>query len=85
MVASLSGAGYGLYAGLRHDVGRTPANDRVRRQRYTEVNSTGARPRAEREASGLRPSNLIQVMLAKGSSFIIPSDAGVETKGIYDC
>ncbi len=44
-----------------------PANDRVRRQRYTEVNSTGALARAEREASRLRPSNLIQVMLAKGA------------------
>ena len=44
-----------------------PAHDRVRRQRYTQVNSTGALPRAEREASGLRPSNLIQVMLAKGA------------------
>ena len=31
------------------------------------MNSTGALARAEREASRLRPSNLIQVMLAKGA------------------
>src|ERR1700744_4247121 len=44
-----------------------PRRGHIGRQRYTEANSTGARARAERGASRLRPSNRIQVMLAKGA------------------
>src|SRR6201996_8757207 len=44
-----------------------PASGHIGRLGYYEMNSTGALRGAEREASRLRPSNLIQVMLAKGA------------------